>query len=286
MAITLSGPSAIAESAPSTPYKVSLVDIGLPVGDSLTFTLDTEGITATEGFVFGEAFPRGIDFSGLLNSDISAGSGLGLAVTPAGGGALSVTVSNTSEELITAGAELVSFAIRTGADFIAELGESFRVSLASATEPVAPTGTMVTTIVNLAGVIEQSTNPVRWLALNGDRLTYEGIAGTELRAITVETGDQPNDVVLADAVAFATLDTGAGDDRVSALVEPISDDLVSTRDDFASSCSLAMRPTRPTSARAQAMTLSTCSQPQMWNWSGHLPRARRATICPTTINPS
>lgn len=145
-------------------------------------------------------------------------------VTAAGGGALRVTVANTTKDPIKAGVDLVTFAIRSAADSIAELGETFRVSLTSAAEPVGLTSWITTTIVNRAGFIGQSTDSDRWLALSGDRLTFDGIGGTELRSITVATGDQANDVQLADAVAFATLDTGHGDERVSALVEPIRDD--------------------------------------------------------------
>lgn len=75
MAITLSGPSAIAEGVSSAPCKVSLLGRELAVGEVLTFTLDTEGITDTEGFVLGAVFPRGIDFSGLLDGDITQAQG-------------------------------------------------------------------------------------------------------------------------------------------------------------------------------------------------------------------
>ena len=64
-AITLTGPTTVAEGAATTPYTVSLSGVGLGAGQSVTFTLDSASGTATEG----------TDFSALLAAGLTGGVG-------------------------------------------------------------------------------------------------------------------------------------------------------------------------------------------------------------------
>ena len=69
-AITLSGPSTVAEGAPTSNYTVSLTNgVGLGAGQSVTFTLDSASGTATEG----------TDFSALTAAGLTAATGIGLS---------------------------------------------------------------------------------------------------------------------------------------------------------------------------------------------------------------
>ena len=67
--ITLSGPSTVAEGAPTSNYTVSLSGVGLGAGQSVTFTLDSASGTATEG----------TDFSALTAAGLTAATGIGLS---------------------------------------------------------------------------------------------------------------------------------------------------------------------------------------------------------------
>ena len=69
-AIMLSGPSTVAEGAPTSNYTVSLTNgVGLGHGQSVTFTLDSASGTATEG----------TDFSALTVAGLTAATGIGLS---------------------------------------------------------------------------------------------------------------------------------------------------------------------------------------------------------------
>jgi hypothetical protein len=223
--ITLAGPAEVEEGAISDPFQVLLGSAPLEVGRDITFTLDTEGMTASEGFPVGGSLPPSADFGGLQAALLRATPGLSIRTTPMGSnGAIQVTLTNTSGALLAAGSPLLSFALPVQVDSVSDLGETFRVNLTSTTEPVI-NGIVETGIVNVAGVIRTSTSPGQWVALDGDRRELGGIAGTELESITVQTGAGANNVNLSDGVAFATLDTGEGGDRISVLVTPVRDDI-------------------------------------------------------------
>ena len=67
----LAGPRSVAEGAATGPYTVSLNNVGLGAGQSVTFTLDSASGTATEGS----------DFSALLAGGLTAAAGIGLSTS-------------------------------------------------------------------------------------------------------------------------------------------------------------------------------------------------------------
>jgi hypothetical protein len=81
-------------------------------------------------------------------------------------------------------------------------------------------GSVTTTIGSSSGLISNSLTPAEWLQLNGDAPgapSFAGIAGSENDPILVSTGDAVNSIRLNDAIAFATLDTGGGNDLIQVL---------------------------------------------------------------------
>lgn len=56
--------------------------------------------------------------------------------------------------------------------------------------------------------------PELWAQGSYDNQVYRGIAGTEVRRVVVSTGDSNNRINLSDAIAFADVQTGNGDDVV------------------------------------------------------------------------
>jgi Ca2+-binding RTX toxin-like protein len=223
-AITLSGPATVAEGATTTPYTVSLIGVGLGVGQSVTFTLDTASGSATEG----------IDFAALVEGSLDAAAGVTLSgVSTGAGGVITVTATNTSGSDLATNAALLSFSIATTADVVVEANETFTVSLGSSTAAVT-TGTVTTTITdvnplrNEGAIITAALNAQEWSLLGGDTRTFGGIASLSAdRQFTVSTGNGDSRVFLTDAIAYATLNAGNGDNDISILVEPGRDDIQS-----------------------------------------------------------
>jgi hypothetical protein len=120
--IRLSGAASVLEGANAS-YAVSLDGVGLGAGQSVTLTLDTEGITATEG----------VDFAALTAADLAAGAGvtLGAIRTDPVSNAVTLTATNTSGASLAAGSQLVSFSTAAIQDQSTEGDEAFRVLLDS-----------------------------------------------------------------------------------------------------------------------------------------------------------
>lgn len=62
--------------------------------------------------------------------------------------------------------------------------------------------------------LRTDVSPAEWSSRNYDALVFRGVSGTEVRDLTIRTGSGNNRVSLNDALAFAALDTGDGDDLV------------------------------------------------------------------------
>ncbi len=137
-AITLSGPSSVAEGATTGNYTVSLSGVGLGAGQSVTFTLDSASGTATEG----------TDFSALLASALhGAAAGIGLSTTTGANGVITVTATNNTGADLATGAALVTFTMTTTQDSVVEGTENFTVTLGSSTATVV-TPTVTTSITD------------------------------------------------------------------------------------------------------------------------------------------
>ena len=137
-AITLSGPTTVAEGATTSPYAVSLSGVGLGAGQSVTFTVDTASGTATEG----------TDFSALVSGNLTAATGVTLSgISTGANGVVTVTATNTSGSSLSTGATLLNFSIPTTQDVVPEGPETFAVTLGSSTATVV-TGTVNTTITD------------------------------------------------------------------------------------------------------------------------------------------
>jgi len=143
-AIKLTGATTVAEGAFAS-YAVSLDGVGLGAGQSLTFTLDSSGFTATEGAAF--------DFAALLvlptGAGLTAAPGITLSSisTNATTGAVTLTATNSGTSDLVAGAQLLSFSLATTSDNLPEINESFTVSLASSSATVTA-GSVTTTITD------------------------------------------------------------------------------------------------------------------------------------------
>jgi hypothetical protein len=102
-AITLSGPSTVAEGGTTSTYTVSLTNgIGLGAGQSVTFTLDSASGTATEGS----------DFSALLAAGLTGAAGIALTTSTGANGVITVTATNNTGANLASGAALLSFSDR------------------------------------------------------------------------------------------------------------------------------------------------------------------------------
>ncbi len=134
-AITLSGPSSVAEGATTSNYTVSLSGVGLGAGQSVTFTLDSASGTATEG----------TDFSALPASALHGAAGISLSTTTGANGVITVTATNNTGADLATGAALVTFTIATTQDSVVEATENFTVTLGSSTATVV-TPTITTSI--------------------------------------------------------------------------------------------------------------------------------------------
>ncbi|MFN5162162.1 MAG: hypothetical protein ACK55H_10215 [Cyanobacteriota bacterium] len=70
---------------------------------------------------------------------------------------------------------------------------------------------------NIGGDTITTPNPLTpdlWVQGSYDNKVYRGLAGTEVRRMVVSTGDANNRINLSDAIAFADVQTGNGDDVV------------------------------------------------------------------------
>ena len=223
-AIRLTGAASVLEGANAS-YAVSLDGVGLGAGQSLTLTLDSASGTALET----------VDFAALIGSSLTAATGVSLSGLSTGAlGAITLTATNTSGNDLDLSAQLLSFTIAASTDAGAETDETFEVTLSSSTASVASgAGLVTTTIENIGGLISRVTtqgadtlSPSQWLELNGEEPNappFAGITGSEKNPITVNTGDIANSVRLSDAIAFATLNTGADNDRVLVAFPPSRD---------------------------------------------------------------
>jgi hypothetical protein len=142
LAIQINGSGSVAEGATAS-YSVDLNGVGLGVGRSVTFTLDAQGL----GDAAGLSARKGVDFTGLLASALTAGSGLSLATSAGSNGALIVTATNTGVTDLPVNSRILSFSLATTADLFAEADETFSVSLTSSSATVS-TGTVTTTITD------------------------------------------------------------------------------------------------------------------------------------------
>jgi len=112
----------VAEGSPAS-YAVVLDGTGLKAGQSFSFSLDTLGLSATEG----------TDFNALATSNIQAAFGITLSAisTDPVSKKVTVTATNTSGISLKDGSQIVTFNVATIQDLIVENGgESFKVTLA------------------------------------------------------------------------------------------------------------------------------------------------------------
>ena len=159
-AITLTGPTTVAEGAATTPYTVSLSGVGLGAGQSVTFTLDSASGTATEG----------TDFSALLAAGLTAASGITLSsITTDADGTIHVTATNTTAADLATGAALLSFTIASTQDAVVEATENFTVTLA---------GNATTNVVTPTVTTDITDNDTRAITLTGPTTVAEGAATT------------------------------------------------------------------------------------------------------------
>ncbi|MEX0649532.1 MAG: Calx-beta domain-containing protein [Candidatus Andersenbacteria bacterium] len=213
--IRLIGEAIVAEGAAAA-YAVELEGTALAVGQIFSISLDTAGFTALEGK----------DFSALIASNITAATGITLSdiSTNPISKEVTLTATNTSGAALDAGRQILTFAVAVTADSIAEVNEAYTVSLTSGTATVT-NGTVLTIINNVGGFITANTSDLEWSELNSGATIFLGIAGTEVAPITVNTGSAGDLVKLDDAIAFAILDTGSGNDSIDVIVSDIRDEL-------------------------------------------------------------
>ena len=140
--IELTGASSVTEGGPAS-YDVSLDGVGLGVGRSVTFTLDSQGL----GDATGLSAKEGVDFAALLASALTPGTGFSITTSAGSNGALVITATNTGANDRPVDSQLLSFSLATTADLISEANETFSVSLASSSATVS-TGVVTTTITD------------------------------------------------------------------------------------------------------------------------------------------
>jgi hypothetical protein len=145
--VRLKGAPGVREGTPAR-YSVLLDGVGLAAGRSLRLNLDTSGDSATEA----------ADLAALVAADLQAEAGLelGAVSTDPVTGALTFTVTNTSEDDLTARAELLSFTVGTRQDTVAEGPERYAVRLGSGTARVSEP-TLITTIADDDAAVIQLT---------------------------------------------------------------------------------------------------------------------------------
>lgn len=216
MTISIRGTTSLLEGQEAN-YKVVLDGFILGVGDSIGFTLNVLPETAISGN----------DYSVIGGDLLIAPEGIGLVVVANLDGSFTVRLANNTTDPIGSGSTLLSFTLQAFADQFAELEETFIVRISGGSQPIV-NGEVRTTIKNVGGIIVSTTDPSQWDALSGNTTVYEGIAAlSEARRFTVETGDTNSSVFLSDAIAYATLNVGNGDNDISILVEPRRDDIQS-----------------------------------------------------------
>ena len=142
VAIQINGSGTVAEGAVAS-YTVDLNGVGLGVGRSVTFTLDSQGLGDANGLTAKE----NSDFTALLASALIPSTGLSLATSAGSNGALIVTATNTGTSDLAVNSRILSFSLATTADLISEANETFSVSLASSSATVG-TGAVTTTITD------------------------------------------------------------------------------------------------------------------------------------------
>lgn len=225
MAITLDGPLYVLEGDVAL-YSIKQVFGDLAIGGTFTFSLSTSpaGVPGEETPPTGAQ--AGEDYLALTSSSFTSDiSGLSFTVNVVAGVA-TVTVTNNTGAAIQSGTTLIRISLVTIADpFLS--GDSVLVSI----DPATATGTQVVNsgvITDISSVIRRTITASDWEALAGDTRLYAGIAGLSPNlTVDVQTGDNNNTVQLNDAIAFASLTTGGGNDIVSILVTPVSDRLSS-----------------------------------------------------------
>ena len=128
LVIRLSGSASVQEGG-SAAYAVNLDGVAMGAGRSISLTLDASDGTASEGS----------DYLELITSRLAASSGVTLSgiSTAADTKAVTLTLTNSSGADLTAGAQLLSFAIPTLADFITEVPETYRMTLTSSNARVS-----------------------------------------------------------------------------------------------------------------------------------------------------
>lgn len=136
--ITLAGPAEVFEGSITDPYIVSLSDISLANGQQVTFTVNSVSGSAT----------KGVDFTALTAGDLLPAIGITLSGISTDGinGAVTVTATNTSGNILATGAELLNFTIRTTGDSTTEGLETFSITLTSSTTNVV-NSEVVSTII-------------------------------------------------------------------------------------------------------------------------------------------
>lgn len=185
VSITLTG-SALATEGQIAAYTVALNGVGLAVGRSVTFTVDSGSGTATEG----------ADFSALLESNLVPSTGITLSArsTDPASKAVTVTATNISASALPVGAPLLNFELPISVDSVVEGSEAFSITLASATSLVG-NGLVTTTINDLV--------PVPTVGLTGQPTVQEGQAAAY--AVSLLAGG-----LLAGQSVTLTLDSTSG----------------------------------------------------------------------------
>ena len=209
LTIRLTGPSAAVTEGSDASYTVSLASTGLQlaVGRSVTFTLDSASGTATEG----------TDFNALIAGVLEANSAAGITLTTSEGanGAITVTATNNGTTELAAGDPLLTFAIPTTLDSLAESSESFAVTLSSSSALVsAGAGVVNTTITDQVPSIRIRLDPSPTTAVmeGGAAAFLVSLDGTELKAgervrlrLDTATSTAPGISPAREGVDFAAL---------------------------------------------------------------------------------
>ncbi|MCX5925910.1 MAG: hypothetical protein NTZ23_01100, partial [Cyanobium sp. LacPavin_0920_WC12_MAG_63_22] len=217
MALSLIGPNSVIEGGLSGLFAVAS-DIAIAPGASVSFTIDVEALTGLPSTA-----AAGADYLQTL-FDAQAADGLVIASAITSGAKVTYTLLNSSPTTAFDPANVLTFNIQSLADRLAEPNESLEVTLNKGNFLGQPEVIIQLDILNDQGIINfniRPTDPVQWGDLSSITGTYEGIAGTEVTPITVQTGSGSDDVKLTDAIAFADLQTEGGDDVVLVLVSPI-----------------------------------------------------------------
>jgi hypothetical protein len=167
LSVRIAGPASVAEGSTTSAYTIFLGSgVGLGAGASVSFSIDTASGTATEG----------ADFAALVETGLTGAPGITLSgITTAANGTITVTATNRSGADLAAGSALLSFAIGTIPDAIAEANETFSLNLA---------GGAGVTVEGLASVVTTvSDDDAPALKLTGDAAVAEGAAAAYALAL-------------------------------------------------------------------------------------------------------